>query len=147
NPQRRERSLIEVRFERPHENRARAASWHLLKPAAQIGQRSAVYLPELDNHAHGCENVLRHRKIQRGLHTPLESSKRPRMHYPDDVCAAALLIDNRSSNRVSTEVEVNGLLIDDATPASRGRGLTGKTSTCDTLSSHVLDRAWRQEFD
>jgi len=57
------------------------------------------------------------------------------MHYPDDVCAAALLIDNRSSNRVSTEVEVNGLLIDDANPASRGRGMAGKTPACDKLAS------------
>ena len=146
NPQRRERSLIEVRFERPHEDRARAVSWYLLNPATQIGQQRAVYLPDVDNHVHGCKNVLRHRQIQRGLHTPLESSKRPGMHYPDDVCAAALLIDNRSSNRVSAEVEVSGLLIDDANPASRGFGTAAKSLAGDKLAFHGIEIAWRHDI-
>src|SRR5271163_3622251 len=65
------------------------------------------------------------------------------MHYPDDVCAAALVIDNRSPNRVSTEVEVNGLLIHDADSASHGLGIARKTLTCDELVSQGIEIAWR----
>jgi hypothetical protein len=53
------------------------------------------------------------------------------MHYPDDARAATLLVDNRRSNRVSTEVEVGGLLIDYADPAFREFWMAGKTLACD----------------
>jgi hypothetical protein len=101
NTQWRQRSLIEVCFERPYEDRTGAASWHRLKSAAQIGQQRAVYPSDVDHHAHPCENVLRHREIQRRLPTPLESSKWLRMNYPDDAGAATFLVDDRGSNRVS----------------------------------------------
>jgi hypothetical protein len=123
--------MSELRGKGPYDDRGRTTTRYGLNPATQITQHCAFRISDTSDQRHAYETVLPHREIDCGFCVPLEHPKRPGVDYTDDRSSDTTNIDDRAPNRLATEVEIRGFLIDHAYTALARHSRVGKPLACD----------------